>query len=473
MYINRLLDIQPEDKEARLLAGTIAVRMKKFDKATEEFSAAFSKMSDGEMDYYNDISPLLSGETRELYTSSSRIKRKEINRRFWCSLDPTAGTTLNEKKLEHYARVYTAEKLFSVKGRMDGAYSDRGKVLIRFGPPDSISFDLGEGQSGPELKWFYTIEDKTVVTFTFVDEFLNGDFHFPLEDLSGEFYESLYNGLQPRYTYPFQFSSIPMHISVYQFRDENGRLKIEHWIALPDSFGDESDYINMACTIYDDEFNILKNETEKIELNKLSRFTYCEKHFILVPYPVHIPPIMGGILSSIEVVNQRKMLRSTSRLHIDLKDLWGSRLMISSVKLELKSVTGECLNAGDPIKEYSRGENICIEYAVYNLSQNKEGKANYTVSYRIDQPKANDTVYAKGLKSAFKYIINKLNVGVKCTPPIVTNTFNLSVDASSTRDRLIIETDKLKPGVYRLTVSVSDSISASNTQEAVAFTIIE
>jgi len=76
-------------KESHLLAGAVATRMNDFKEAEKEFKAAFSTMRTEERDYYQDISALLPEDERAVYRSSSRIKRIEINRRFWVANDPS------------------------------------------------------------------------------------------------------------------------------------------------------------------------------------------------------------------------------------------------------------------------------------------------------------------------------------------------------------------------------------------------
>lgn len=57
---------------------------------------------------------------------------------FWRRRDPTPDTIANEFKDEHYRRIVYANQLFS--GHVVGWKTDRGRLYIMFGPPDSIDF---------------------------------------------------------------------------------------------------------------------------------------------------------------------------------------------------------------------------------------------------------------------------------------------------------------------------------------------
>lgn len=62
---------------------------------------------------------------------------------FWARYDPTPETAYNEVRAEYERRVATADARFSESIR--GAATHRGKVFIRFGPPDEIQAEAVAG----------------------------------------------------------------------------------------------------------------------------------------------------------------------------------------------------------------------------------------------------------------------------------------------------------------------------------------
>lgn len=74
-------------------------------------------------------------EMRELRAASPAL-RKEAWNRFWKRRDPTPDTPENEFRDEFFARVRYADEQFSILG--PGWRSDRGRVYIKYGPPDQV-----------------------------------------------------------------------------------------------------------------------------------------------------------------------------------------------------------------------------------------------------------------------------------------------------------------------------------------------
>src|SRR5438132_14106557 len=63
---------------------------------------------------------------------------------FWARRDPTPGTPQNEFREEFDRRVQYADEHFSTS-RQKGSLSDRGKVLVLFGPPTHAMRSGGGG----------------------------------------------------------------------------------------------------------------------------------------------------------------------------------------------------------------------------------------------------------------------------------------------------------------------------------------
>lgn len=102
-------------------------------------------------------------EVRELKEAAPPV-RKEVWNRFWKRHDPTPETLENEFKDEFFARVRYANEQFSVLGV--GWRSDRGRIYIQNGPPDSIE-SFPYNLDGPPYEiWIY---NRLGRRFVFVD----------------------------------------------------------------------------------------------------------------------------------------------------------------------------------------------------------------------------------------------------------------------------------------------------------------
>jgi GWxTD domain-containing protein len=101
---------------------------------------------------------------------------------FWEKHNPTPKEPNNELMEEYYARVDYANKNFG--GYMDGWKTDRGMVLIQFGPPQNIERHPFDADNKPYEIWFYYGQNRE---FIFVDETGFGDYRlqYPQTDLWG------------------------------------------------------------------------------------------------------------------------------------------------------------------------------------------------------------------------------------------------------------------------------------------------
>ncbi|MCK7469449.1 MAG: hypothetical protein MZU95_00615 [Desulfomicrobium escambiense] len=182
-YGARAVQYHPKSPAAHPVCGMLHTRRKDFEKA--DLFERFFLLVEEQRHPYDDIAPLLPSDERDLYLSSSDVKREDWGRRFWMENDPTPATEINERALERL-RARCRRRQGSL-GRAPGRArieTDRGAALIRFGLPDRKLYDLGSGTSGGWIVWQYAAA-KSCFNLYFNDEFLNGDYHFPISDYYG------------------------------------------------------------------------------------------------------------------------------------------------------------------------------------------------------------------------------------------------------------------------------------------------
>ena len=83
---------------------------------------------------YEDIRLLASPDEYEAFAQAP--ERDAYLTRFWGDRDPDLTTAANERRLEHYRRVWFARRLFS---KSQQPWDTRGEVYVRFGEPDHRS----------------------------------------------------------------------------------------------------------------------------------------------------------------------------------------------------------------------------------------------------------------------------------------------------------------------------------------------
>jgi len=80
-------------------------------------------------------------------------KRDSLWKAFWQQYDPTPNTEYNEREMEYFERVDYAQEHFSFGDK--GWRSDRGRIYIKFGPPDEIQSRPYELSTKPYEIWLY------------------------------------------------------------------------------------------------------------------------------------------------------------------------------------------------------------------------------------------------------------------------------------------------------------------------------
>ena len=98
--------------------------------------------------------------------------------KFWAARDPDPSTTENEALAQHLERVQYASKEYSQFGA--GWRSDRGRIYIKFGPPEQIDSAMDSRAQGQYEIWRYYTRN---LNFVFYDMFGVGDYKL----VEGEF----------------------------------------------------------------------------------------------------------------------------------------------------------------------------------------------------------------------------------------------------------------------------------------------
>jgi GWxTD domain-containing protein len=99
--------------------------------------------------------------------------RDELLAEYWKERDPTPGTEKNELYDEFYTRIQDANKLFHYSKR-DGWNTDRGRIYIKYGPPEEILRDIQgtEAFSRYEIWYYHQIRRQ----FVFYDRLGGGEY---------------------------------------------------------------------------------------------------------------------------------------------------------------------------------------------------------------------------------------------------------------------------------------------------------
>ena len=120
------------------------------------------------MTYYSDIRYVANQQTLKAYKSQATVEdRVDFLRTFWESLDPTPGSATNERLLDHVLRMNEANWRFSAGKRRKGIDTDRGRILVQYGPPEDTIYRTSAAGRRPYEVWVY--EEDRRYDFVFRD----------------------------------------------------------------------------------------------------------------------------------------------------------------------------------------------------------------------------------------------------------------------------------------------------------------
>ncbi|OLC37887.1 MAG: hypothetical protein AUH81_05375 [Candidatus Rokubacteria bacterium 13_1_40CM_4_69_5] len=119
----------------------------------------FASLAEAQLDsLYAPLLYLMSEDEQGIYSSLTLDGKRSFLRKFWARRDPTPGTPRNEEEERFYAGIAEANRRFREGGAAEipGWRTDRGRILIRYGPPDETLRRPQASNTAPYEVWKYT-----------------------------------------------------------------------------------------------------------------------------------------------------------------------------------------------------------------------------------------------------------------------------------------------------------------------------
>ena len=126
----------PDDIQILPILAQACVRLEAFDRAEAFYRDYLEAVDEAERAHYEDIRLVTSSQALAAFERTPQWDRRAFLDSFWSDRDPDLTTAANERRLEHYRRVWYAMQNFS-EGKQP--WDQRGEVYIRFGEPDHRS----------------------------------------------------------------------------------------------------------------------------------------------------------------------------------------------------------------------------------------------------------------------------------------------------------------------------------------------
>ena len=136
--------------------------------------------------YYNQIQYIAEGEELDEYRGLDPEEKVRFILAFWKKRDPTPNTPENEFAAEYFKRIHYADTNFPALPRHKGSNTDRGRVYIKYGPPDHVErHDYHSTGKSYEI-WSY--DQIGYYKFVFVDKRGNSVHELVHSTMPGELY---------------------------------------------------------------------------------------------------------------------------------------------------------------------------------------------------------------------------------------------------------------------------------------------
>jgi GWxTD domain-containing protein len=119
----------------------------------------FSRMSEAQLDtLYMPLVYLMTSQEQGVFSTLSLEGKRTWLRQFWAKREPAPGATRTAEREGFYQRIAEANRRYREGGSsaVPGWRTDRGRIFIKYGPPDEVLERRQSGSSPPYEVWKYT-----------------------------------------------------------------------------------------------------------------------------------------------------------------------------------------------------------------------------------------------------------------------------------------------------------------------------
>ena len=508
--LERMYVFFPEDPQMWTYLGLANHRLGRTDAAAKSFEEAFESMSDEERASFEDITLVLSEKDQVRY----REDPAGFASQFWTSQDPRYLTPYNERKLEHYARLVHADLLYAAEDvGLRGWDTQRGRILVRYGPPRSdvtITGNFGEViagfgfaeaatevESGREFGERFDMADRSNLfnvwdygdfKFVFEDPFRNGEYRLyspPADffaDASAGFVEKMdyemiarerFREEPERYEYTPPGRAIHLPYLVTAFKGDAGTTDLYVHYGIP--LGDQADLggdlveltVQTGTFLINDDRDITVERRRTLYGLKTSQVVSFEEARLWTDtQAMEAEP--GPATVSVEFETAGGGAEAAQRREVVVPDYTGDALDVSDLMLAYQveedyeagenGIDGGRVRRGDfviqpaPWSVFNHAQPIYLYFETYDLDQNADGQNQYSVEVTL---KPKDT--SSGIARLAKRVFGGDDGGVSVE-------FEAGGTGPDDATYTIINAEDQEPGLYTLTLRVRDTLTGRTAE---------
>jgi GWxTD domain-containing protein len=456
-----------------LLLGTVQVIEKRFDSANNCYERGREQMTLAARQEMDDTRFLMTADEYKKYLNAGPIGQQSLARLFWGEIDPDPTTGINERRLEHYARLVHAQVTFSLPEKhIDGWRTKRGELYIRYGPPTEQVFSLGNSPGDPP-RWTWTYErfETEPTIFYFEDTFLNGDFNFPFPNKSwtaedyandpGRLAVALGSAIPQDFVYAPGSGKLEFEFMPKQFKGRGRKTAIEVFVAIPNQqlqFVRDGE-IAKTSVIWR---QVLRYPNRQLadSAGAIRSYTVRESQTEDPDYSIADRMALAGVpdsmLFSISIRDTLSNRASVATTGLRIRNFHSGKVEISDIVLarRIEQPPGELSFRRDQLailsnleNRYFAGEPIWLYFEIYGLALGSEDMTSYSIRLSITEKRT------RNLLGAFRDVVTGRDLA-----EVVTTYEGRSVNTDENRI-LRVDVSEFYEGTYTLTIEIDDQNS--------------
>jgi len=494
----------PDDPATWLYLGMTNHRLGRADAAASAFDRALAALPEEDRSAFESLDLLLSGDDLRRY----RQDPDAFARDFWEARNPRYLTPYNERRLEHFSRLVHADLLYAAPDvNRRGWETQRGRVLIRYGPPEVDLLITGDFEQalhafGPRAddparragitydmasrSNLFNVWDYGEFRFVFEDPLRNGEFRLyspPAELFSDRragaversdyvlIAQQTFRRTPERYLYEAPGRQVDLPYVVTAFKGDGGRADLYVHYGIPlgqaDLSGELVDLtVQTGAFLRDASGALVERRRTLYGLRTSQAVRFQEATLWTDTQPLEARP--GTHTVSVEFEAAGGAVQGVQRRAVEVPDFHAGRLAVSDLLLAYQvedtfdapaaPVASGRVRRGDfeifpaPWSVFGRSQPIYLYFEPYALATGPDGRSRYTVEVTL-RPK--DT--RGGVARLARRVFGGTDRGVSVE-------FDAEGDGPDDARYTILDAGDQEPGLYTLTLRVRDQIAGRSVE---------
>jgi GWxTD domain-containing protein len=501
LSVLRRLPADSLDTEALLVLGMAYNEKGALDSSQTAFSMALSGMAQSRRRRYLSLDAIATPTELEILSRTRPAWLDSVTLLLWRMKDPDPATRVNERLVEHLARVSFSDFHFSVP-RLDkpGSLTTRGEVYVRYGRPINWYYDpfgtntfcdevvnpaemlartpldydfdtymeMGSRYRSPRIgadkrRWLWAYDG---FTLNFEDTFLNGDYSFPYErDWSAYRYEYLEKHLPEVFEADIR-RRMRVVITGLCFMDPDGSTRVKAAYGCDFNgldYGEEGGWPAGEFMVEGAFLDSLYNEALHVSFSREIRADSTAIH--LTPYPLidtlSVKPPPGNGVIAVSLKSKQNEAIGYAHCDVVVRE-FGESLEMSDLELRFADQ-----GRPNPSHVYEIRSKAYIAFEAYNIATGEDGAGKIKVSYEFRRREKPSSRTAR----IMRFLAGTVGMKPETEIASLSSSHVLTTDGASAAQVMGIDLSSLLAGHYEVEVGIEDLLTGAVTSRTVELTI--